>query len=123
RRPQCAHKVGGSAAVAAADLQYLFAAEIRLRCRAVVELDAEPAALIGRRQRQCHWRILLIAVVEKNDVLRIPPAGEERVPVVVHDLFEPRSGADGLDVIPLRRTVGHTEEYARWQQLPTRAGL
>ena len=32
--------------MAAAHLQYLFAAEIRLGCRAVVQLDVVPVALI-----------------------------------------------------------------------------
>ena len=82
--------------MAATDLQYLFAAEIRLCCRAVVELDAVPVALIGRRERQPHRRILLIAVVEQKDVLRIPPAGQEGIPVLDHHLLEPRGGTDGF---------------------------
>jgi hypothetical protein len=60
--------------VAAADLQCLFAAEIRLGRRAVVKLDAVPVGLIRRSQRQVHRRIFLIAPVEKEDVVLIPPA-------------------------------------------------
>ena len=50
--------------------KHLFAAEIRLGRRAVVELDAEPVGLVGRRQRQGHRRILLIAQVEEHHVVR-----------------------------------------------------
>ena len=44
--------------------------EPRLSRRAMVQLDAVPVGLIGRRQRQAHRRILFIAVVETHDVFR-----------------------------------------------------
>ena len=96
--------------MAAADLQYLFAVEIRLRCRAVVELDAEPVGLIGRRQRQGHRRVLLVAVVEAREVFRIEPAAQKGVPVVVRQCFV-QPGADVVDVV--RGSDGHGGEYAR----------
>jgi hypothetical protein len=77
---QRAHEVRGSAAVAAADLQYLFAVEIRLDRHEMVELDAGRVRLIGRRQRKTRRRILLVAVVETSEVFRIESAGERGGP-------------------------------------------
>jgi hypothetical protein len=39
---------------------------------------------------------VLIAVVETNDVLRVAAAGQEKIPVLDHDLLEPQGGTDGL---------------------------
>ena len=90
--------------MAAADLQYLFAVEIRLGRHAVVELDTEPVGLIGRRQRQGHRRVLLVAEVETREVFRIEPAGQKGIPVVVHQrLDEP--DLDVADVV--RERDGH----------------
>jgi hypothetical protein len=50
--------------MAGADLQYLFAADIGLGCRAVVELDALPIALRFIAERQIHRRIFFVAPVE-----------------------------------------------------------
>jgi hypothetical protein len=70
-----AHEVRGSAAVAATDLEYPFAGEVRLGRRAVVELDAEPVGLVGRRQWQCHRRILFVAVAEEQHFIGAQQAG------------------------------------------------
>ena len=35
----------------------------------MVELDAESVRLVGRRQRQGHWWILLVTEIEENDVI------------------------------------------------------
>jgi hypothetical protein len=35
----------------------------------VIELDAEPVGFVGGRQRQGHWRILLVAEVEEDHVI------------------------------------------------------
>src|ERR1700733_15820229 len=75
------YQIRGSTAVAAADFQYLFAAQIRLGRGAVVKLDAVPVGLILRGQRQSHRRILLVAPVEKDDVFFLPPAADQGVPV------------------------------------------
>src|ERR1700761_3033381 len=80
-RLQRPYQIRGSTAVSGADLQDLFAAEIRLGRRAVVELDAVPVGLILRGQRQSQRRIFLIAPVEKGDVFVLPPAGDQGVPV------------------------------------------
>ena len=55
-RVQRLHQVGTAAAVAAAGLQHLLAAEIGLRRGAVVELDAVSVGLVLRGQRQTHRR-------------------------------------------------------------------
>ena len=47
RRVQGAHQIGRATAVAAAALQDLLAAEVRLGGRAVIELDEEPVRLVG----------------------------------------------------------------------------
>jgi hypothetical protein len=106
-RTQRAHTVRGSTAVAAADLENLFATEIRLGRREVVELNPEPVGFIGRRKRQAHRRILLIAVVEKNDVLRIEPTSQKGIPVLAHHFLEKRRGADVVE--SLLESGGHTK--------------
>ena len=72
---ECAVKVGGAAAVAAADLEHVFAAQIRLSGGAVIELNKEPVRFVGLRQRQCHRRILLVAIVEEQPVIIAEQAG------------------------------------------------
>ena len=67
--------------MAATDLQYLFADEIHLGRRAVVELDGKPVGLIGGRQRQGHRRFLLISVIEEQHVVSCEQAAEEPVSV------------------------------------------
>ena len=81
-RAQGPHQVRSAAAVAATDLQYLFADEIHLRRRAMVELDGKPVRLIGRRQRQRQRRILLISVVEEQHVVSCEQAAEQPVTVI-----------------------------------------
>ena len=74
-RAQGAHEVRSAAPVAATDLKDLCAREIRLGRRGVVELDVVPVGLVGRHERQTHRRILLIAQIEKQDIIRVEPAG------------------------------------------------
>src|SRR5271166_1529006 len=110
-RAQRPYQIRGSTAVSGADLQHLFAAEIRLGRRAVVKLDAVPVGLILRGQRQSQRRIFLIAPVEKGDVFVFPPAADQGVPVLVHGYFQPRERVDGLDVPT--ESASHSGEYAR----------
>jgi hypothetical protein len=62
-----------SATVAATDLQDPLAGEIGLGRRAVIELDAVPVGLVGRRQRHRHRRLLLVAQVQKRHVISAVP--------------------------------------------------
>src|SRR5271165_7006214 len=57
-RAQRPYQIRGSTAVSGADLQHLFAAEIRLGRRAVVKLDGVPVGLILRGQRLSQRRLI-----------------------------------------------------------------
>ena len=89
-RAQGPYEVRGSAAVAATDLQYLFALEIHLGRRAVVELDWKPVELIGPLQRQGHRRILFVAPIHEHQIITAD-TGDERI-VVLRKEFQ---GWDG----------------------------
>ena len=72
---QRAREIGGSAAVAATDLQHLFIHDIGLGRHAVIELDVEPVGLVALCERQCHRRVFLVTNVEEYHVIR----SEQRV--------------------------------------------
>ena len=63
-------------AVAAADLEHPLTLQIDLCRRAVVELDEVAVGLVGGRQRQTHYRVLLIAGVEEQHIVVADDPGQ-----------------------------------------------
>src|SRR3981189_1198274 len=76
--------------MATTNFQHVFAAEINLGRRLVVELNAEPVRFIGLVQRQTHRRGLLVAPVQEDDIVILPePTGHEGIPVLEDPLVKP----------------------------------
>ncbi|WP_343709668.1 hypothetical protein [Mycobacterium sp.] len=55
--------------MAAAALQHLLASQVYLGRGAVVELDEVPMRFIGLVQRDTHWWVFFVSVVEEQPVI------------------------------------------------------
>jgi hypothetical protein len=65
------------------DFQHVFAAEINLGRRLVVELNAEPVRLVRLVERWADRRVLLVAPVQENNIVILPePTGHQGIPVL-----------------------------------------
>jgi hypothetical protein len=53
---------------------------------AVVQIDAVPVVLVGAIQREIHWRIFLVAVIEADNIFDAEAPGHIRVKELVRKL-------------------------------------
>lgn len=116
-RVQGAHKVRGSAAVPATDLEHLLATKINLGRCAVIELDAKPVGLIGRRQRQGHRRILLVGPVDEQRFIGAHQAGSYGIGIFRYE-FHDVGTASGAQAV----NDGHGLSMARTRNVKQRSG-
>ena len=113
---QRARQVTGPTAVAATHLEYIFFAQFHLRGDVMIQLDAGAVRFIAGRERYAQWRLFLVGVVEKQNLLAVQPPREKRIPELPDGFANP---ADGEQVINDRhaqqlREMASDANLVRW---------